>query len=107
MDIDKTIQINLKNIHSGAYLNKIRLKLDLTLSDASKYINISPTYLSDIEHGRKTPSDITIKNIVDFYNLDEIDIFNNFGKISLTVKLALLNDLELQREIYNKVKQKH
>jgi len=104
LNIDKLKDIANRNIDTGNYLQNLRLNKDLTLSEASKYINISPTYLSDIEHGRKLPSDATIKSIVDSYEIDEIDLFNIFGKISLTVKELLLNDLNLQRKIYNRVK---
>ena len=104
MDIDKLKDITNRNIDTGNYLQNLRLSKKLTLSSASKSINISPTYLSDIEHGRKLPSDTTIKNIADFYEIDEIELFNKFGKISLTVKELLLNDLNLQRKIYNEVK---
>jgi len=104
LDIDKLKDITNRNIDAGNYLQKIRLNKDLTLSDVSKSINISTSYLSDIEHGRKLPSDVTIKNIIDFYKIDEIDLFNKFGKISLTVKELLLSDLNLQRKIYNGVK---
>ena len=104
MDIDKLKDITNRNINAGNYLQNLRLSKKLTLSSASKSINISPTYLSDIEHGRKIPSDITIKSIVDFYEIDEIYLFNIFGKISLTVKQLLLSDLNLQRKIYNKIK---
>ena len=104
MDINKLKDITNRNIDTGNYLQMLRLNKKLTLSSASKSINISPTYLSDIEHGRKIPSDITIKNIADFYEIDEIDLFNKFGKISLTVKELLLNDLNLQRKIYNRIK---
>jgi len=104
LDIDKLKDITNRNIDTGNYLQNLRLSKKLTLSSASKSINISPTYLSDIEHGRKIPSDITIKSIVDFYEIDEIYLFNIFGKISLTVKELLLNDLNLQRKIYNKIK---
>ena len=95
MDIDKLKDITNRNIDTGNYLQKLRLNKKLTLSSASKSINISPTYLSDIEHGRKLPSDITIKNIAEFYEIDEIDLFNKFGKISLTVKELLLSDLNV------------
>jgi len=104
LDIDKLKDITNRNINAGNYLQNLRLSKKLTLSSASKYINISPTYLSDIEHGRKLPSDTTIKNIANFYEIDEIDLFNKFGKISLTVKELLLNNLNLQRKIYNGVK---
>ena len=104
MDIDKLKDITNRNIDAGNYLQKLRLNKKLTLSSASKSINISPTYLSDIEHGRKIPSNTTIKSIADFYEIDEIYLFNKFGKISLTVKELLLSDLNLQRKIYNRVK---
>jgi len=104
LDIDKLKDITNRNIDAGNYLQKLRLNKKLTLSSASKSINISPTYLSDIEHGRKIPSNTTIKSIADFYEIDEIYLFNKFGKISLTVKELLLSDLNLQRKIYNKVK---
>jgi len=104
INIEKLKEIAFKKIIAGNYLKKIRLNKDLTLSDASKSIKISPTYISDIEHGRKTPSDVTIRKLADFYKIDEIELFNKFGKISLTVKELLLSDLNLQRKIYNRVK---
>jgi len=104
LNIETRKEIANRNIETGYYLHKLRLKIRYTLAESARKIDISPTYLSDIEHGRKLPSDSTIRKLAELYDIDEIDLFNMFGKISLTVLEVLRNDLRLQREIYNMMK---
>ena len=89
----------LRQIRVGTYLNKLRAERKLKLTDVSAVINVSATYLSDIERGKKLPSDLTIRNLAKFYEVDEIDLFARFGKTPMDINLALLDNPRLKRTI--------
>ncbi len=54
----------------GDMLHSARLKRNINLRQASRYIGIVPKYLSDIESNKKTPAGNTLEKIANFYGLD-------------------------------------
>lgn len=70
-------------LSAGRYLMDIRTGLNKTITSAAKSIGISTAYLSEIEKGLKVPSDILIRAISEFYNIDEDTLFRKFDKIPL------------------------
>ena len=89
----------IRQINVGEFLQQQRKAKRLTLAEVASAVGISPTYLSDIEHGRKLPSDIAIREIAEYYGIDEVDLFTQFGKIPLTVKDELRDNVWLQRTL--------
>ena len=49
----------------GEEIREMRIKADFTLRAFAKRIDVSAAHLSDIEHGRRLPSDELLKRIVD------------------------------------------
>lgn len=47
----------------GATIRKLRLKADITLRELARRVEISASHLSDIEHGRRMPSDEALQRI--------------------------------------------
>lgn len=46
-------------------IKRLRLKADYTLRKFAEEVGISAAYLSDIEHGRRMPSDEVLRRMVD------------------------------------------
>ena len=89
----------IRLINVGGYLQNLRKTRNLTLAEVGDKVSISPTYLSDIEHGRKLPSEIAIRDLANFYEIDELDLFTKFGKIPISVKEELHDNVWLQRTL--------
>ena len=104
LNIQKKRENAVRNINIGNYLRNIRLQLNLKTTEVAKSINVSRSYLNNLENGKTTPGDINIRNLALYYKLDEIDLFAKYNRVSLTVIESLLSDKGLQREVYNKIK---
>lgn len=48
----------------GGTIRKLRLKAEITLRELARRVEVSPAHLSDIEHGRRMPSDDLLRRIV-------------------------------------------
>ena len=86
-------------VNVGGYLQRLRKAGKHILADVANAVGISPTYLSDIEHGRKLPSDLAIRELAKFYEINELDLFSQFGKIPISVKEELHDNVWLQRTL--------
>jgi transcriptional regulator with XRE-family HTH domain len=63
--------IKLDKLAFGKFLKNKRESRKLGMREMSRAINISPSYLSDLEHGRTNPSLETLRIIADFLKLTE------------------------------------
>ena len=84
----------------------IRCKYELRLIDVADGIGISVNYLSEIENGKRVPRDEMIRNISIFYGVDEVELFDKFGRVSLSVVEELRKDVGLHRRVWELVKEK-
>jgi len=89
----------IRQIQTGGYLQKLRVERNLRLIDVSSKINISPNFLSEIEKGKRIPSDSNIRKLAKLYNVDEIELFDMYGKIALSVKEELIENKGLQKTL--------
>lgn len=60
----------------GRKIKEIRLKLNLKQDEFCAKVGIEPPTLSNIETGKTTPTLITIKNIIDAFNIEPNDLFD-------------------------------
>ena len=60
----------------GKYLEKKRKINGFTLRGLAAELEIAPAYLSDIEKGRRNPSDEKLKAIIDVLRLNEKETFH-------------------------------
>lgn len=84
---------------AGLYLEDKRKKKGITSAEAAEKLGISRTYLSEIENGRKLPSDKLIQDLADFYGISEVDLFQRLGKVPLAAREELLRSQKLQRTL--------
>ncbi len=89
----------LRQSQAGDYLLDLRNEKGLSLAKVCKILEISANYLSEIERGLKVPSDHLIRQLADFYDIDEASLFERFGKVPLTVREALENSKSLRKTI--------
>lgn len=56
----------------GKFLRKIRIDRDERLYDMAKHLGVSSAFLSGVENGHKKASTTLINNIVEYYNLNDL-----------------------------------
>lgn len=75
--------MELSNMELGQYLKIIREQLGYSVYDVNKLCDISPSYLSLLENGKRKPSAIILKKLAPIYNLDYLDLYEKAGYIDL------------------------
>lgn len=75
--------MNISNTDLGKFLRTIRGNLGYSTYDVNKLCNISPSYLSLIETGKRKPSATILKKLAPIYNIDYIDLYEKGGYIDL------------------------
>jgi transcriptional regulator with XRE-family HTH domain len=68
----------------GQRLHQLRDKADLSLSELGKKVGVSPPFLSDIELGRRFPSEEILAKLANVLNvpLEELKQYDNRGPIA-------------------------
>lgn len=84
--------MSLTNIELGQFLRTIREGLGYSTYDVNKLCDISPSYLSLVETGKRKPSAIILKKLAPIYNLNYIDLYEKAGYVDL---------IEDQKKTYN------
>ena len=75
--------MSMTNIELGRYLKTIREQLGYSTYDVNKLCDISPSYLSLLENGKRKPSAIILKKLAPIYNLNYLDLYEKAGYIDL------------------------
>jgi len=91
----------------GKYLFELRLQNRLSLAKVSIHVGINPMALSEIERGVRIPNDKLLRNIANFFNVDENILFNLVGKVPLGAKEELEQSPVLQKTLLEIKKVKH
>lgn len=73
----------LSNKELGQYLKSVRESLGYSTYDVNKLCNISQSYLSLMENGKRKPSAIILKKIAPIYSLNYLDLYEKAGYIDL------------------------
>lgn len=75
--------MELSNLEMGKYLKSLRENLELSTHDVNRLSDISQSYLSLIENGKRKASAIILKNLAKVYNVDYLDLYEKAGYIDL------------------------
>lgn len=75
--------MELSNLEMGKYLKSLRENLELSTHDVNRLSEISQSYLSLIENGKRKASAIILKNLAKVYNVDYLDLYEKAGYIDL------------------------
>lgn len=73
----------LSNKELGQYLKNVREQLGYSTYDVNKLCDISQSYLSLMENGRRKASAIILKKLAPIYSLNYIDLYEKAGYIDL------------------------
>ena len=74
----------------GSFLRNERSRTGLSLFKVAKQVGITGNYLSLIERGIQTPSNVVLVALGNFYNLDLEGLFNMYGRVyDSSIKEAL------------------
>lgn len=73
----------LTNKELGSYLKLVRESLGYSTRDVNKLCEISQSYLSLVENGKRKPSAIVLKKLAPIYSLDYIELYEKAGYIDL------------------------
>lgn len=83
----------------GKYINDLRVKKKLSLAHLSVRVGVNPSYLREVELGKKIPDDQLIRNLAEYFDLDENYIFSCSGKVPLKVREELQKYTILQETL--------
>lgn len=75
--------MELSNKELGQYLRTIREGLGYSIYDVNKLCDISPSYLSLMENGKRKPSAIILKKLAPIYSLDYLELYVKAGYVDL------------------------
>lgn len=75
----------------GKYLRKMRIERDLLLKDMAETMNITPAYLSSIEHGKREANDNFINVIINAYNLNSSEQKSLINALNISKSQIKLN----------------
>jgi transcriptional regulator with XRE-family HTH domain len=64
----------------GEVIHDARVKLKLSLRDVTKKLDITPSYLSDIENDRRIPSEEVLAKLAGLLHLDFDDLMARAGR---------------------------
>ena len=86
--------MKLSNKELGQYLKDIRESLGYSTRDINKLCEISQSYISLMENGKRRPSPIILKKLASTYFLDYIDLYEKAGYIDLAETERFNNNLQ-------------
>lgn len=75
--------MQLSNKELGQYLEEIRKSKGYSTYDVNKLTDISQSYISLIEKGKRKASAIILKTLAPIYSLDYLDLYEKAGYIDL------------------------
>lgn len=73
----------LTNEELGKYLKDLRESFNYSTYDVNNLVDISQSYLSLMENGKRRPSAIILKKLSEVYKIDYLDLYEKAGYIDL------------------------
>lgn len=93
-----------EQITFGEQLRELREKAGLTLREVASNIEIDPSLLAKIERNQRQPTKRLIKNIADFFKVNERKLLEEFLSDQIAFKILQENvDSTILRVAENKV----
>ena len=93
-----------EHITFGEQLRELREKAGLTLREVASNIEIDPSLLAKIERNQRQPTKRLIKNIADFFKVNERKLLEEFLSDQIAFKILEENvDSTILRVAENKV----
>lgn len=96
-DIQEQQEKILGQVKAGMFLKRLRAEEELSMADLGKELGVSSAYLSNCESGVKSMSDHFVRQISDYFKIDENVFFGLLGRVPLLAKEELDEDSNLQK----------
>lgn len=87
------MELSIKEL--GQYLKTLREALGYSTYDVNKLCDISQSYLSLMENGKRKPSAVILKKLAPIYNVDYLDLYEKAGYIDLAESERISNDFRM------------
>ncbi|PEM08519.1 helix-turn-helix domain-containing protein [Bacillus wiedmannii] len=84
----------------GMILRLKRTEKRLPLIRVADAVGISENHLSHIERDSRTPGDDVIRDLARFYGIDELDLFDLYGKVPLSITEEIGDNEALRNTLY-------
>ena len=81
-------------------LKRNRKLKGITLKEVAEKLDLSTMYISEIERGKKVPTDKHIKELSKIYGIPEAQLFEGFGRIPENITRELEDDSNLFNTLY-------
>jgi transcriptional regulator with XRE-family HTH domain len=65
----------------GEFIRRTRLERGMRLRELARRLDVTPSYVSDIENDRRTPSEDVLRRIADVLDLDLDELLARSGRI--------------------------
>ena len=92
-------------IKIGDYIKKLRIENKISQKDFACYLNISRSYLCDIEKCRRIPGDNVIKNLCGTLNMHDSYFYYLIGRFPPSLKRTL--SIEQYSNLYTMILRSH
>jgi transcriptional regulator with XRE-family HTH domain len=83
----------------GNFISKLRVKRGFSIVQFAARVGVNSSYLSQVERGTRIPTDDIIRNIAEYFKMDENILFDMAGRVPLAAKEELENQKLLQTVI--------
>lgn len=80
----------------GQYIAQLRANSGFSIAQLAARVGVNSAYFSQVERGMRIPTDDIIRNIAEFFKIDENLLFDMAGKVPLAAKEELENQKLLQ-----------
>ena len=85
----------------GKELRGIRNSKEISLAEVAEQAGVSTMYISEIERDIKVPSDDLIEKLAVIYKVEEVELFEGFGKLTEGMTNEVVNNKDLFELIFN------
>lgn len=89
----------------GSKVKELRKEKGYSLAEVGKAIGISHNFLSEVERGKKEPSDSTVRALANFFEVDEDELFSKLDKVPMRT-LELVKQIPELQKLLSEVKRK-
>ena len=93
--------MGLSNKERGHYLKLLREGLGYSTYDVNKLCDISQSYLSLVENGKRKPSAVILKKLAPIYNVDYVDLYEKAGYLDLAESEKISNNKDFRYANHN------
>lgn len=81
-------------------LKRLRKSRDMNLDEVGEKVGVSGVFISNIERGKRVPSDNLIEKLADVYGIEELDLYEGFGKVPESIINEIIHNPKLLQLLY-------